>query len=279
MHRPFAVTGDMEPISTIIITYNEEANIRRCLESVRPFSEEIIVVDSGSTDKTVEIARQFTPHVLHQDWLGYGRQKQFALSHTSHNHVFSIDADEEVPEELQQEIIQLSWQHDGYYVPRRVFYLNRWLRHCWYPGYVLRLFRKDQAQFTDEILHESVVAPARTARLQSALRHYSYRNIAHHLEKMNDFTSLSARKMYDAGRRPYPHQILVTPWLDFLKMYVLQRGFLDGLPGLIVSGLNSVYVLQKYSKLYELSLRRSVPRPSEEAALEDDASRTGVSDA
>lgn len=242
----------MTPISTIIITFNEEDNIRRCLESVAPFSAEIIVVDSGSTDRTVEIAREFTDNVIHRDWLGYGRQKNFALSKASYEHVFSIDADEEVTDALQREIAALDWQQDGYFVPRRVHYLNRWLRRCWYPGYVLRLFRKGAAEFTEEILHESVIAPTRTGRLREPLSHYSYRSVSHHLEKMNDFTTLAARQMYEAGRRPYPHQVLLQPGLEFFKMYVLQRGFLDGFPGLIISGLTATYVLQKYSKLYEL---------------------------
>lgn len=265
----------MQQISTIIITYNEENNIRRCLESILPFSAEILVVDSGSTDRTTEIARQFTDRVLHQEWLGYGRQKQFALAHASHDCVFSIDADEEVSPELQAEISDLSWQHDGYYVPRRVRYLNRWLRHCWYPGYVLRLFRKQQAHFTNDILHESVVAPASTFRLTHPLLHYSYRSVAHHLEKMNDFTTLSANKMYNAGRRPRPHQIFITPWLAFLKMYLLQRGFLDGMPGLVISSLKSAYVLQKYAKLYELTLNRTSPASP---APEGYPLRTGIPD-
>jgi glycosyltransferase involved in cell wall biosynthesis len=242
----------MTPISTIVITFNEEGNIRRCLESVVPISAEIIVVDSGSTDRTVPIAKEFTANVVHQDWLGYGRQKQFALSLATHQHVLSIDADEEVSAGLQQEIAGLDWQKDGYYAPRRVHYLDRWLQRCWYPGYVLRLFRKGTAQFTDEILHESVIAPVKTGRLREALLHYSYRDVSHHLEKMNDFTTLAARQMHAAGRKPYPHQILIQPGLEFFKMYVLQRGFLDGFPGLVVSGLTATYVLQKYAKLYEL---------------------------
>lgn len=249
----------MTPISTIIITFNEKDNIRRCLESVVSFSTEIIVVDSGSTDGTVEIAREFTANVVHQEWLGYGRQKQFALSLASHQQVFSIDADEEVPPALQKEIAALSWTQDGYYIPRRVHYLNRWLRRCWYPGYVLRLFRKGTAQFTDEILHESVIAPSKTGRLREPLLHYSYRNVSHHLEKMNAFTTLAARQMHAAGRKPYPHQILLQPGLEFFKMYVLQRGFLDGYPGLVISGLTAAYVLQKYVKLYELSIRAAAP--------------------
>jgi glycosyltransferase involved in cell wall biosynthesis len=246
----------MTPISTIVITFNEEGNIRRCLESVVPISAEIIVVDSGSTDRTVPIAKEFTANVVHQDWLGYGRQKQFALSLAAHQHVLSIDADEEVSAGLQQEIAGLDWQKDGYYAPRRVHYLDRWLQRCWYPGYVLRLFRKGTAQFTDEILHESVIAPVKTGRLREALLHYSYRDVSHHLEKMNDFTTLAARQMHAAGRKPYPHQILIQPGLEFFKMYVLQRGFLDGFPGLVVSGLTATYVLQKYAKLYELWMTR-----------------------
>jgi hypothetical protein len=140
-------------------------------------------------------------------------------------------------------------------MPRRVYYLNRWLQHCWYPGYIVRLFRKETSRFTDDILHERVVAPARTGRLQQPLLHYSYRSVSHHLAKMNTFTTLAARKLYAAGRRPRPHHLLLTPALEFFKMYVLRRGFLDGFPGLIISGLAAAYRIQKYAKLYELTLR------------------------
>lgn len=270
----------MQKISTIVITLDEEANIRRCLESAASISSEIIVVDSGSRDRTLDIAREFTPHVVHQDWLGYGRQKQFALSLATCDHVLSLDADEEVSPELQEEIRTLDWTKDAYFVPRRVFYLGRWLQHCWYPGHILRLFRRTSTGFTDDILHESVRPPRHTGTLQHPLLHYSYRSVSHHLAKMNDFTTLAAQKMFAAGRRPHAHQILVTPVLEFLKMYVLQRGFLDGRAGLVVSGLTATYTLQKYAKLYELTLGAGAsvePSPSGTSAhLEQRPERAGI---
>jgi len=243
-------------ISTIVVCYNEERNIVRCLESCRSFSDEIIVVDSHSTDRTVELARPLATRVITHDWLGYGLQKQLALSHATRDWVFSIDADEAVSPELQVEIPSLDFAHDGYWMPRRTFYLGRWIRHSgWYPGYILRLFRRDRGRFTDEPLHEHVVVEGRTRRLSSDLLHYSYRSVSHHLQKMNDFTTLAARKMHDQGRRAHLRQMTVTPVLEFGKVYVLRRGFLDGFAGLVIALLHAYYVFLKYAKLWELDQR------------------------
>jgi glycosyltransferase involved in cell wall biosynthesis len=243
----------MPKISTIVITLNEEENLERCLASVKPFSDEIVVVDSGSTDATCAIARRFTDRVVHQDWLGYGRQKQFALEQASNEWVLSIDADEEVPVELRSEIEQLDFARDGYLLPRKVRYLNRWILHGgWYPGHVLRLFRKDRARFTDEILHESVVVEGSTGRLQNPLAHYSYRDVSDHVAKINEFTTLAARQMEAKGRRAGVLQLTLSPSFEFLRMYLLKGGCLDGFPGLLVAGLHAFYVFLKYAKLWEL---------------------------
>lgn len=246
----------MQQISTIVITYNEEDNIERCLRSVAPFSSEIIVVDSNSTDRTVDIARRCGARVFSNDWPGYGKQKQLALENATHPWVFSIDADEEVSPELCAEIQALDYAHDGYEVPRRVWYFNRWIKHgVWYPGFVLRLFRRDKGSFTDDIIHESIRVSGTIGRLRSDLLHYTYRDIRHHVDKVNEFTTLAAKQMFDQQRRASILHIAVLPSLEFFKVYVLKRGFLDGLAGLMIAVFHSFYVFLKYTKLRAMHLQ------------------------
>ena len=247
----------MERISTIVICFNEERNIRRCLESVASFSDEIVVVDSGSTDGTVEIARPLASRVITREWMGYGRQKQFALEQSTCPWVFSIDADEEVSEGLAGEIRALDFSREGYEMPRKAWYLNRWVEHSgWYPGYILRLFRRDAGAITDEIVHEYVSVSGRVGRLKNDLYHYSYRDVAHHVDKMNDFTTLAARQMFEQGRRAGLINVGFFPFFEFLKVFILKKGFLDGLAGLTISSLHAYYVFLKYAKLYELGSGR-----------------------
>jgi glycosyltransferase involved in cell wall biosynthesis len=192
----------MPKISTIVITFNEEDNITRCLDSVTAFSDEIIVVDSNSTDRTVELARRHGARVITNDWPGYGKQKQLALEQAEHPWVFSIDADEEVSSELAAEIKSLDFCENGYDMPRSVWYLNRWIKHgVWYPGYILRLFRRDKGAFTDDPVHEYVRVSGPVGRLRGDLLHYTYSDIHHHMDKMNAFTTISARDMFQEGRR------------------------------------------------------------------------------
>ncbi len=246
----------MAKVSTTIITYNEEHNIERCLKSVVPFSDEIVVVESHSTDRTRAIASAMGARVIANDWPGYGRQRQFALDHATHEWVFAIDADEEVSPELCAEIRALDYSHDGYEVPRPVWYLNRWIKHgVWYPGHVLRLFRKDKARVTSDVIHESVLVSGKIARLRSDLLHYSYRDIEHHLDKMNEFTTLSARAMRDRSQSASVARVVFYPFLEFLKTYVAKRGFLDGLAGFEISVLHAFYVFLKYAKHREMKGR------------------------
>ena len=248
----------MNKISTIVITYNEQANIERCLKSVAPFSEEVIVVDSRSTDRTVEIAQDCGATVIERDWPGYGVQRQFALEQASNEWVFSIDADEVVSQELSDEIQNLTFKHEGYEMPRPVWYLNRWIKHgVWYPGYIVRLFRKDRARVSDHAVHESIMVDGRIGRLKGDLLHYSYRDLDHHIEKINDFTTISAREMVDRGRHAGFVQIAFYPSLEFLKTYILKRGFMDGLAGFVVAILHSFYVFLKHAKLFEINFLAS----------------------
>src|SRR5262245_60736616 len=206
----------MVEISTVVITKNEERNLPRCLASVRSCSQEVVVVDSGSTDGTLDAAKRAGARVIPQEWLGYGKQKQFALEQARSPWVFSIDADEEVSPELQAEIGRLDFSADGYSVGRRVWYLGRWIRYgTWNPDRVLRLFRRDRARFTPERVHETVELAGRAARLRWPLYHYSYRDIAHHLAKINEMTSLSAAQMAERGRHAGVIKLAFSPGWEF----------------------------------------------------------------
>lgn len=259
----------MPPITTTVVTYNEERNIERCLRSVAPFSDEILVVDSLSTDRTAEIARGFGARVIENPWPGYGRQKQFALENASNPWVFSVDADEAASPELCTEIRALDFSRDGYEVPRRVWYMGRWILHgVWYPGYVLRLFERGKARFSEDIVHESARVSGTVGRLRSDLLHYSYRDLDHHRKKIEEFTTLSARQMLARGRRAGAGHVAVLPVLEFLRAYILKRGFLDGRPGLVAAGMHAVYVREKYAKL-----RRLRRRPGDFPSGENDSAR------
>jgi glycosyltransferase involved in cell wall biosynthesis len=244
----------MKPeISTIIITKNEQRTIRRCLASVTSFSKEIIVVDSGSTDSTVEIAKEFTDNIFTHPWSGYTPQKQFAISKASNNWIFWIDADEEVPAELQKEIAICSFDKNGYAVPRLVYYLGKWIRHCgWYPDYVVRLFDKRCGTFTNSMVHESVTINGTTDHFKSPLHHYSYRSLSHHCEKMNSFTSLHAEQFKNKRSGTGILSLFLKPIFYFFKSYVIRKGFLDGIPGLAVCMMGSFYTFLKYMKRWEL---------------------------
>jgi glycosyltransferase involved in cell wall biosynthesis len=247
---PASHSSARPPISTVVITHNEERNVERCLRSVAGISDEIVVVDSGSTDRTVEMATALGARVITNPWPGYGPQKQFASAQARNPWILSIDADEVVTPELAAEIDALEFQSDAYAVPRAVWYLGRWIRHgVWYPGYVVRLFRRDRAAFTDDLIHESVRVEGRTRNLRNDLLHYSYRDVDHHLAKMDEFSTLGADQMRAQGRRSNTWQLMVRPPLAFFKSYVLKRGFLDGKPGLVVAMLHAHFIFLKFAKL------------------------------
>ena len=243
----------MSGISVIVITLNEEENIRVCLDSVR-WADEIVVVDAESTDRTVEIAREFTPYVFVRPWQGFAPAKNFALAQCHHDWVLWIDADEQVTPELAAEIRQAvqDERYAGYKMPRRAFFLGRWIRHSgWYPGYVLRLFRRDAATFNDNLVHEGVQLRGRTGKLQHDLLHYTDKTIAHYFKKFNRYTSLAAQQLHERGSRFHRRDLLFRPGILFVKMYLLRRGFLDGMQGLILALFSAAYVFVKYAKLWE----------------------------
>ena len=244
------------PVSVTIITLNESAHIAAALESVA-WADERIVVDAHSTDDTVAIARRFTDRVIVRDWPGYIAQKNYAASIASHEWIVSLDADERVTPALAREIRQLMTADPpsaGYRVPRVSYYLGRWIRSTdWYPDYQLRLYDRRRGRWTGRYVHESVTVEGPAGRLRADLQHYPYRDVSHHLATIDRYSSLAARQMFEDGRRAGPSSLLLHPPAAFVRNYIARGGMRDGTAGLIVSLLNSYYVLLKFVKLWELS--------------------------
>jgi glycosyltransferase involved in cell wall biosynthesis len=243
-------------LSVTVITKNEAAHIDACLASVA-WADERLVVDSGSTDGTPDLARAAGARVLCRDWPGYAAQKNFAAAEATHDWILSVDADERVTPDLADEIQQLlrtTPARAGYRVPRVTWHLGRWIRTTdWYPDYQLRLYDRRRAQWPIRQVHESVsIAPGDgpPGQLTHELQHYAYRDISHHHRTMDLYTTLAAEEMYAAGRRAGLHDLLVHPPAAFLRNYILRRGSADGVPGLIISAMNAHYVFLKFAKLW-----------------------------
>lgn len=243
-------------LTVTVITLNEEANIVPCLESVA-FAGEIVVVDSGSADRTLELARNYTDRIFTTHWQGFAGTKNFALDQARGEWVFSLDADERVPAELGREIIGIV-QGDtplaGYRVPRKNYVAGRWIRHLgWYPDYTLRLFRRGAGRFRDREVHEEVVVAGPVGRLRTPLEHYSYNNFGEYAARQDRYARLAARELRRAGRRPWPGELLWRPALTFFNLLVLKRGFLEGALGVKLALQSSRYNFLKYHYLRELS--------------------------
>ena len=244
----------MTRVSVIVITRDEARNVGGALDSVH-WADEIVVVDSGSTDDTVAIARRHTDRVVTHTWNGYGAQKNFAARLAAHDWVFSLDADERVTPALGQEIRALlaaGPTRQGYRIPRVTRYLGRWIRSTdWYPDRQLRLYDRRTGRWNDRRVHESVAVDGAVGRLQGELEHHAYRDISHHLRTIDRYSTLAADQMHAEGRRVRWMELVARPPLAFLRNYLARLGVRDGAPGLIVSILNSYYVFLKHAKRWE----------------------------
>jgi glycosyltransferase involved in cell wall biosynthesis len=253
--RILPYTASVPKLSATIITRNEALHLGDALQSVA-WADEIVVVDSHSTDDTVAIARRYTSRVEVRDWNGYVDQKNYAASIASNDWILSVDADERVTTALATEIRATLAPRPAavaYRIPRVTWHLGRWIRSTdWYPDYQIRLYDRRSAAFTGGYVHESVSASASVGSLSAELQHYPYRNIADHVETMNRYSALAARQMHEHGRRASVFDLACHPSLAFLRNYIVRAGFCDGLAGLIVSSMNSYYVLLKFAKLWEL---------------------------
>ena len=250
---PQAATGDRARVSCFIICRDEERNIRAALESVK-WCDEIVIVDSFSRDRTLEICRQYTNRIYQRPWPGFVAQKAFGLEQTRFPWVLNLDADERVSPDLRDEIEEVlrDPRVDGYYLPRLVYYLGRWWRRGgWYPDYRLRLFRRDRVVWGGVDPHEKVVLHGRSARLRAPILHYTYHDIRAHLATINRFTEVAMRGLLARGRYASAGDLLLRPLWRFVRYYVLRLGFTQGIPGLFVAESAAFYVFAKYAKLWE----------------------------
>lgn len=241
-------------ISAIIITKNEERNIRDCLLSLQ-WVDEIIIVDSGSTDRTLDIAKSFTDKIYHKDWEGFGKQKNYALSLATHDWVLSLDADERIPSALQTEIKSAisDPSFDGYNIKRRSSYCGRFMKFGgWGKDHVLRLFRKDKASFSDSLVHERLILSGKIGQLKSPLIHYSFPTVEDVIHKMNLYSSLGAEEKYLKGQQLSLSGTILRAWWTFIKTYFIKLGFLDGKQGFMLAVSNAEGVYYKYIKLMML---------------------------
>ncbi len=254
-------------ISAVVRTFNEELNIRDCLESLK-WADEVLVVDALSTDRTVEIAREYTDQVILQEWLGHVGQSQFVTDRAPHLWVFSLDADERVSPELRDEILALDLEntpHDAYDMPRRHFFLRRWINHSgWYPDRNIRLFRKDRCRWGGYEPHDKIQVPGSLASLKGDLHHYIYRDMNHFAETKNRYATRTARDHFKTGRKSTLIHITLRPLFTFFDRYLIRRGILDGLAGYVISVMEAYGVFLKYIKLYEMQ-RKLMRFPDREA--------------
>src|SRR5256712_7252247 len=239
------------PLSVAIITRNAAALLERCLASVA-FAEEVVGVDSGSTDGTVELAARHGARVVRKEWLGFGAQKQLAVDAASHEWVLCVDADECLSPELREAIVAELKAPRGfvYAIPRRNRFLGRWLKHGeGYPDWNVRLFHREHARWGGEAVHEKIVTRSPLLRLRGDLLHDSAATLEKYLDKQNRYTSLQAESLRAAGRRANALQLVLSPLLRFIKFYLLRLGFLDGVPGFVHMTIGLINSFNKYAIL------------------------------
>ncbi|MCC6264000.1 MAG: glycosyltransferase family 2 protein [Bryobacterales bacterium] len=238
-------------ISATIIALNEERNIARAIESLR-CCDEILVVDSGSADRTCQIAALHGARVIEAHWLGYAAQKNYAASLARYDWILSIDADEALSEGLEAEIWRLKKgnpEADAYEFARLAQYLGRWILHSgWYPDRKVRLYRRDKAQWVGEFVHESVRVTGSTGRLEGNLLHFTCESLSEHVKTMNSYTTLAAQEIASRRIRVSWMRLLLDPPATFFRTYILKRGFQDGLEGFIIAYMAATYTFLKYSK-------------------------------
>ena len=257
------MTPDRQPLSAVIITLNAASQLAGCLDSLA-FCDEIVVVDSGSSDGTVALAQQRSARVVHQDWLGYGRQKQFAVGQAAHDWVLCIDADERVTPQLRDSILAMLRKptFHAWSCARRNRFMGRYLRHGeGYPDWSLRLFDRRHARWSDDAVHEKVVADGETGVLAGDLLHDSAETLEHYLAKQDRYTTLAAEEALARGKRATIAHLLLSPLLRFIKFYFLRLGFLDGRAGLVHILIGCRNSRDKYAKMLRLQTQESPKKP------------------
>ncbi|HHE38230.1 MAG TPA: glycosyltransferase family 2 protein [Candidatus Cloacimonetes bacterium] len=242
-------------LSVVLITKNEESNIERCLKSAR-FADEIIILDSRSIDRTVNICQNFQCRVYQTEWFGFGLTKKKAVSFAKNNWILSLDADEQITSELREEIDKIlqNPEFKAYSIKRISYYLGKKIKYCgWNRDFPVRLFDKNYANFNDKIVHESVVVQGDKGRINQPILHYTYPTIESHLKKMEHYSTLGSQTLLEKNRRSTPLSAFMRGFLKFLKMYFLQLGFLDGIHGFVLCLNSSWGIYLKYLKLWKLN--------------------------
>ncbi len=246
-------------ISATIITCNEERNVARVIESLR-CCDEIVVIDSGSNDRTMEIAAKLGARVVESPWRGYAGQKNFASETAAHDWILSLDADESLSEALEAEIWQIKKngpEFDAYTMPRLAQYLGRWILHSgWYPDRKVRLFDRRRAKWVGSFVHESVAVEGRIGHLKSNLLHFTCSSISEHLKTLDRYTTLAAEQLVEHKKEIGWRQLVLDPLWTFFKSYFVQRGFLDGTEGLAIAYMAALYNFLKYMKAKDMAPRR-----------------------
>ncbi len=243
----------MAKISACIISYNEEQKIEDCLKSLEGVVDEIIVVDSLSTDKTKEIIKKYTDKIYDQKFLGHVEQKNLAVEKAGNDWILSLDCDERLTDELKKSILKIKnnlENADAYRVARRTFYVYRWLNHCWYPDLKVRLFNRKTAKWGGTNPHDRVeVAGNNIVTLDGDMQHYSFNSISEHIQTLDSFTEIGANEIIKKNKKVS----IISPWTHglwtFLKLYVFKKGFMDGYAGLVVSVLSGMHAFVKYNKV------------------------------
>lgn len=249
---------DNVKISACVMTFNNEDLVEDCLNNIK-WADEIIVVDSLSTDKTVEICRKYTDKIYERKWPGFKDQSNYIMGLAKYEWILFVDVDERITPELYKEIeshlTNKSNEWDGFYFPRRTFYMGRWINHGdWYPAYDLRLYKKDKGQWVKEP-HATIQLDGKAKYLKNDMLHYTYRNLSHQLDTIDNYTNMSAVEMEKNGLMFILLQLIFRPFLRFIRGYFFKRGFLDGVPGFVSAITTSFYVFMKYAKLWELRIK------------------------
>ena len=242
------------PLSVVLVVQNVATALPACLASV-PFADEILIVDSGSTDGTLECAAHHQARVLQHEWMGFGKQKQFAVAQARNDWVLCLDADERVSPELARSIVAALEAPVApvYRMPRRNRFLGRWLRHGeGYPDWCTRLFHRKNAAWSDDAVHEKVLYAVTPGTLQGDLLHESAEDLGKYLQKQNRYSALAAQQLFERGRRAGAMRLVLSPLVRFLKFYVFRLGFLDGVPGLVHTSIGCIASFTKYATLIEL---------------------------
>ena len=247
-------------VSVVVIAYNDEPNMRACLDSLA-WADELIVVDSYSTDATARISHEFTDLVYQHEFAGFGKLRNEAIAYATHDWIFSLDTDERATPAIRDEIrrtLEQGPHADAYFVPRHNYFLGRRIRRCgWYPDYRQpQLFRKGHMRYKEDLVHETFELSGTVGYLQAHVEQYPFRTLDQYLLKMDRYSTLRAEDMAKQNRRFHWYQLITHPAFTFFKMFFLRQGFRDRMPGLILSGLYAYYAFVKYAKLWEIMRKR-----------------------